>query len=1395
MNLKTTIVLLVCAVAGGVLYCYAPSLAPQVGLAPQTKPSASETLRILEEELTADKITAIEVRQGDRVLVLERGPGDAWVLPGKWPTRSNEVKQLVALLANLRSRFEPVTVSDETSLKDYGLDQPAVAVTLRTADKSYRLALGEPEAAPKRDEPNEPGDQSRFARPTYLRLGEKNGDAVTDQPEIIRLAPGLIAALDRPVDYYQQRRLFPADRVAKEGDTQDKEDRLSAKSLSVKEKRPGGSDYTLNRAGDDWELTAPVRDHADPDKLKSLLTAVPDIWAEQFVDKPKKDLAEYGLQDPEQTVRVTRPGGETMVLLIGKMSQMKTRSVMKPSPPGMPLPPQRDIVHDEYRYAKLQDNDQIFEVRAEKLKDVFVPLDAVRDARVARFRSADATRLELAPTGQKPIIFVKDKDKGRWKLEEPFQSDAESTKVMELLDKLSGLQARDADVLDNADPKTYSLDKPTATIKVTVEEEEGRAGGVNPPGDKKKVTRTFTVALGKDDKTAKKLYVQAAGWPRISAVEDSLLPLVERPALAYRGRRVLDFSTADLDTIKVQRDGETLALKQADGKWQLTEPVSAEADTGKASQLASQLSGLEVTEYVTESAKMDDLEPQYGLGKPALSVTFTVHDAQKPAQTLLLGKQRPNHSEYFAKLAGSDSVFAVKKDFRDALDQGSLAYRPVQFPSLPPEQATELRVQKEGQEEYRLAHKDGVWKVAAPFEAGAVASLVQPMVDDVAHLKAERYEAHAAKELDKYGLDKPYLRLALTLSPQKDAAGKETPRERVLHVGKPTEKDAPTRFAKLADSDAIFVVGAPLVAAEDHAALDLLDRNLLTLDREQIERVHSEHGDAKVTLQKEKGDWKVTDSPASPFTADREAVATILSAWTNLRANRFAAYGPRADLAAYGLDKPAGTVAVTLPKPAVEGKKPETAEHTIELGKAVDGEAGSRYARLDKGPGVVVLPAATVAELTHTYLDFVDRTVLDLDPANVSALLRQMGKDNLEVVKRDEGWQIVKPTEQPGDDKTMQDLLRLLTQKARRVAAYPAQDVKPFGLDEPAAVVTLRLAAADGKTTEHVVKIGKPADEKEGKERFAQVQGSSIVLVLPAALSRELLAGPLGFRNRTLARFIDADRAILERGPRKAVFAKVDGTWKLVEPLEAEAEHTELENLINVVAKLQASELVAEKPSEADLKRYGLDKPEGHWRFLSGDKEELSLLLGRREQGGGRCYTKLEKGDLVAVLDTALAGKLFAEYRSRSPWSPSLDSAQVEVLTYTRGGTSFRLEKVNNHWQVEGKPESKIKDETVNDTLAAIAGLKAERFVMDKGAELKLYGLEPAELTVEVETPSGKRVLHVGRAEGESKRYYACVPEKNRTDVFVIGEADAARIVRDLAAFTQAPAKADKPTP
>jgi hypothetical protein len=1381
MNWKTTVALLLLVGLGGALW-----LKP----APEAPPAGEDTRAVL-AKLDASRFTRIEVHRGDRTTTLERKGDGPWTMPGNWPTRNTEAQALAERLAGLHTRFDPEPIRDDEFLRGKGLLPPALTVEIRTGKQTHHLALGE----------GSPEETNRFEQPTWLRLD--------DRPEVVRLAPGLIAQLDRPTDYYQQRRLFPGERVAKEADPAEKAERLAARGVTMVDKKEGNKTISLVRPKDgDWELREPVRDRLDSRTRDTLLAAVPDVWAEQFVtldpdavagliaaaaqaDPWAATVAAYwatpqglrsgfdqflqraGLNEPERILTVTRTGGEPVTLQIGHASGNRARKVLRPAPPGPPGFPQRDreeTVFDECRYARLKGNDQVFLIKAERLKDVFVPLDTLREAQVAPFSSADARRIEIDQGGQR-IVLAKENE--RWKLLEPVQADADGTKVTDLLGKLSALQARDKDVIDKEDPKKYGIDKDSPLVKVTVEEE---AKEKDAKGEKVKKKREIAVRLGKRDAAAKKLYVQADDWPRINAVDDSLDALVRLPALAYRGKRPFDFVTADVAKVEVRRGADAYVLERSKDGWRLASPVTAEADTGKVDQLAGSLSNLEVLEYVNDAPKPEQIDTQYGLGKPAVVVRLEFTDKSKPARTLQVGKARGAKPGYFARLADAPDkqtpVFAIPDDLHAALDRDALAYGPGQLWQAAPEDVTAVRIQR-GKEEYTLQREGPGWKITGPFEAPALALAVQSLAAELAAPQVQGYKAHEAKDLKPFGLDKPALRLGVTLK------GGKT---HTLLVGGGTGKDTAGHYAKAADGPAVFVVPNSLARAADRAALDLLDPVLMRLDSAKVERIRSKSGDAVLTLERKGDEWRVTEAPGSPFTADPDAAAALQGLWQELHALRFAAYGPRVDWAKYGLDKP-GVVLTVTSKP--EGKEP--AEHTVEVSvrPVTDGD-GARYVRVDKGPGVAVLDASAGRTLTLGYLDYVNRHVLKFDASAAQSFRRQVGADVLEVAKKDDGWHLIKPAEERADDRAVQDLLAQLADlQARRIAAYPLKELPPFGLDNPSALVTVKLNG-DRKPAEHVIKIGKAA---EGNDRFAQIDNGPVAAVLPGPLVERLTAGPLGFRDRNLARFADADKARLDRGPRQAVFARVDGTWKLTEPLAADADQDELDDFINTLAKLRADALVAEKPGPEELKKYGLERPECRWRLESGDKEVLNLLVGNAEENGPRRYARLANRDLVFLLDPKLSGKVLAEYRPRAVWSPPVDAVQVEALRYGWAAHPFVLEKsAGDAWQVAGKPGVKVSPEAVNDTLAALAGLKVARYVVDKGADPKLFGLDKPELQLEVVTRNGRQVLEVGRPEGGSKRRYARVVAAGRSDVFLLDEADCGRILRDVAGFSHAPA-------
>lgn len=1390
MNLKTTFVLILLLALGGLGWFVLNARAPVE--------AESKSLALLDKQLKPDALTRIEImRPGQPAVVLEK-QGKDWTLPGKWPVRGPEVRELVRVLTTLHSRFTAQNVDLATSLNKLGLGDNAIGLKLTVNGKTVSLKIGE-----------ESAEHNRFTRATYLKLDDAN--------EVIRLGPGIVAALDRPMEYYQQRRLFPAERVAKdEEETADKVEQVAADKIRVK--GPDG-EALLVKHKDGWQIESPVKDRVDPDKMKAILTGLIDLWADRFVTSKAKTIEEMGLLKPDYSFSITRPGGAEVALVIGNVSETKDRLVPKASPPspfGQAPKPSFDFVKEEYRYAKLPDNDQIFEVKTDKLKDLAASLSDLRDARLARFKTGDVRKLEITWKG-KTILLAKEKDK--WRLEKPIAVDAESNPVNEVLDKLSGLEAKGGDVRDKEDPKTVGLDAPLGKVTVTLEE------GKKDP----KTTRTLTYSFGENAKDKGKLFAQLADWPRVNVLNDDLVKLVDRDALVYRQRRLIDVAASDLAKIQISRGEASFTLERKDGNWSQVAPSPAKVEQSKVDQLAGDLARLDTPEFVADAPTPEELDKTYGLAKPLLTVNVRLADEKKPEHVLVVGKQRPLKDESFARL-DNGPIFTLKKDLRELLEREAYSYRPSQAWQVKADDIIELRVNKEGQT-FTVTKDDKTWKIGGPFSAPARTEYAESMTDELAGLKSEKYVAQISNDLVKYGFDKPYLQfdvVARVVDKEKDkdkkdekadkakadeaakadekakvdekakaedkakandkdkiddnakieGKAKDEPKEKAktkdvvttLHIGK-LDDATKSRYARVGDGDAVFLVNEKSLQILDRGALDLLDRVLLKMDVASIGQVRFQ-GSAPFTLEKKKEDWEVVGSPAPAFHAEEDVVQTVLRPWGNLLAGKFAAYGPKIDWANFGLDKPEVTIAVSG-----QGDDKKAVEHTLSLGK--DAGDGKRYARIDQHQAVAVLEADSAKDLAKSYLDFVNPRVLKFAFDGVTRIERAMKDADVELVKSGDAWQLAKPAKQAADAPTVDDIIEKSFQlKAKRIAAYPAKDLSKYGLEPPVAVATIHL----GDDKKHVLKIGDKADAKS-EERFAMIDGNQTVIVLPAELSRHLAAPAPYFADRNLANFGGADRLDLTRGDRKLVFTKADNTWKLVEPLKTDAED-DLGDFVRGLFRLRADEVVAGK--DADLKAFGLDPPAAEWKVVSGDKEVLDLLIGNPEKGKEkddqpRRYARLAKGEQVFLLSGKQAASALAEYRSRKPWA-SLDAAQIDKVVVTSNSSSFTMTKKDSNWTIKDR-DDKVNSKTVTDLLDALASLKADRYIADTKGNLQLFGLEPPSGKIEVTTSAGSRTLLLGRTEGDSRRVYATVAGTDA--VFVIGDADAARLTRPLTGYLE----------
>lgn len=97
------------------------------------------------------------------------------------------------------------------------------------------------------------------------------------------------------------------------------------------------------------------------------------------------------------------------------------------------------------------------------------------------------------------------------------------------------------------------------------------------------------------------------------------------------GERLFAFEEEDVETVEVQRQGETLAFeKREDGSWQMNEPEIAEAEGGAIAFLLSQIDS---TSAHTLSVETSDLR-DFGLQNPDATVVLT---ASNDTYTLTVG--------------------------------------------------------------------------------------------------------------------------------------------------------------------------------------------------------------------------------------------------------------------------------------------------------------------------------------------------------------------------------------------------------------------------------------------------------------------------------------------------------------------------------------------------------------------------------------------------------------------------------------------------------------------------------------------------------------------------------------------------------------------------------------
>ena len=230
-------------------------------------------------------------------------------------------------------------------------------------------------------------------------------------------------------------------------------------------------------------------------------------------------------------------------------------------------------------------------------------------------------------------------------------------------------------------------------------------------------------------------------------------------------------------------------------------------------------------------------------------------------------------------------------------------------------------------------------------------------------------------------------------------------------------------------------------------------------------------------------------------------------------------------------------------------------------------------------------------------------------------------------------WVVAAPFETEADDNAATAIATTLAAlDIRREVEQEAADLAPFGLTDPTVSVT--FATPDGEPL--TLSVGD--ETPTGGERYAAI-GNRVILVADFVESTLNRTG-FELRDRSILEFTgpDVTSFTVEQGDDALRFAKADGDWRVVEPLEARADFGLVEAMVGRLGSGEMLAIESESAAEDALEPFGLDAPRLTATVEVGD-ESYTLLVGD-ENPETTVYARDAARNLVFTIDAALVDDL-----------------------------------------------------------------------------------------------------------------------------------------------------------
>jgi hypothetical protein len=380
--------------------------------------------------------------------------------------------------------------------------------------------------------------------------------------------------------------------------------------------------------------------------------------------------------------------------------------------------------------------------------------------------------------------------------------------------------------------------------------------------------------------------------------------------------------------------------------------------------------------------------------------------------------------------------------------------------------------------------------------------------------------------------------------------------------------------------------------------------------------------------------------------------------------------------------------------------------------------------------------------------------LISVSTENVEKIIFQTEGQTIQFQRQDEEWMIIDPVEAKADKYEVNRLADDFTNlRIERVVEEEPTDLEKYGIPQK----QVELYFSDQEKPEKIL-IG--SENPLDKTFFAKREEETRVVLIPSSLKSLLEKGVFDFRQKDIFKFESdqAKRVKLDADGIHWEAEKEDEDWFLKKPIDALAQNSKINDILNALSNLKATAFVSENKQEEGIRNLGLDNPD-YKVEINFPVENKQVIFSIHKQDDKTHAVSSISPKILQVEDSILEDLKKEPGDLRNKEVADFFTWEVTKLHIRKGDNSFALSKDSEeNWKFEEQTLQEVDEEKVQSFLRKLESLESQEFV-DPPLNLSDYGLDPAQAEIKIwsgkqeETPK-ELTIQIGKEESESKTVF-----------------------------------------